>query len=310
MGRVSSVRTAFGLPKPILGAPLVVARTAWVLLPLTVVGITVQLVSSFLTRDVPPFWTPERADRVVLLMTTDRPIEALHVAHDSIDAWLVRVAMDEIIQLVGVSLVVVAATYRILGRDARLSTLLRFLLRRAGRLVAIWFVSRGIVAGIIGGGVLMILAAEYRHDLLMWGMVLIMIGAAAGLVSVLLLFAALPIVVVEHATVPRSLARSSLLALRRLPAAVATVVLAVLVSWVVGAVVGGGTHLVASGFEVSWPVLGIRHGISAALSTAMSAVLYLLRYLDTRARKEGYGRADLAIEFGGAPAPAPRPTTA
>ncbi|MBO0889912.1 MAG: hypothetical protein J2P14_03285 [Acidothermales bacterium] len=307
---MSSVRTAFGLPKPILGAPLVIARTAWVLFPLTVVGVTVQLVSSFLTRDVPPFWTPERADRVILLMTQGRPVEAVHLAHDSINAWLVRVGMDEIMQLVGVSLVVAAATYQILGRDARLSTLLRFLLRKAVRLFAIWFVSRGIVACIVGAGALMILSSEHRPHLLMWGAAVMFVGATAGLVSVLLLFAALPIVVVEHATVPRSLARSSLLALRRMPAAIGTVALVFLTSWLVGVVVGGGTHLVAAGIETSWPVLGIRHGVSAALSTAMSAVLYLLRYLDTRARKEGYGRADLAIEFGGGPATTPRATPA
>lgn len=297
----STARTAFGLPKPILGAPLVLVRTAWVLLPLAVVAVTVEMVSSFLTRNVPPFWTSERAERVITLMAAYRPAEAIHVAHDSIVAWLVRVGMDEVGQLVGISLVVAAATYRILGRDAHLSTVLTFLLGKSGRLVAIWFISRGTVAAVMGGGALMVLAAEHRPRLLVWGVLLFGVGGAAGLVSVLLLFAALPIVVVEQATVRRALARSSLLALKRLPAAVGTILLVTVVSWLFGVVVNGGAHLAAPGFETSWPVMGLRDGVSATLSIAMSAVLYLLRYLDTRARKEGYDRTGLAVEFAGAP---------
>lgn len=302
MGQMSSpvrtsVRTGFGLPRPILGAPLVLVRTAWVLVPVCLLAVVVETVSVYLTRNIPTMWTYDRINRIAELLAGRQPGAALHLVRPNLYAWIIRVVTDEVVQLVGASLVVVTAAQWVAGQRAGSSTVWVMLVRKAGRLVMIWFLSRGLVAVLMVAGLFAILASSDVPELLMTGLSMIMVTGGCGLIAALLLYAAIPIVVVESTGVIHAIGRSAVLATRRLPAVIGTILLAKLASWLVGVVLGGGAHLVAAGIETSWPVVGAEHGIATAVSVAVTSVLYLLRYLDTRARREGYDRARMVAEM-------------
>lgn len=320
LGRLSGgpLRREFGVRGVLLGAPGLIWRTREVLLVALVVCLPVSMLLAFATRDSPPLEVVRQATSQFLsqMLSESLPADAafLELLDDLRDAAsIVGTSLVEYALLAWVAaVVVVAAAYACVGRPVGIRSVCGLALRRSGRLAVLVLIGFGLAHASLGfqlAALAMTSMAGGSVGLVLVGLVLGVLATASLFLAKVMIFFAVPGIVIEGARPLSAVARTLGLALRRSFPAFGTA----FVGWVLLMLTDAGADWLfgPSVLGAVWPIpdwvaRGASHAVSYAVGVPIVAVLFMLRYLDLRLRREPLDREQLQYELHQAVSPQPR----
>jgi hypothetical protein len=198
---------------------------------------------------------------------------------------------------------VVGASY--LGEELTPGPALRRTLRRAWALFASWVVvhvlelATLIVLPIVGIVLAVLIDGPLRAVFILFTIVAVAAGVAAGLAVMALSVAVAPAVVVEELGPIKGVRRSWSLMRRRFWPVLGIALLAGLISNVLGQVLGVVPTFagLVVGLEWGWILIAIGGILTALVTTPIVAIVATLQYFDARIRFEGFDLQVIAAEL-------------
>jgi hypothetical protein len=201
---------------------------------------------------------------------------------------------------------VVGASY--LGEELSAGPALRRTARRAWALFASWVVvhvlelATLVVLPIVGIVLAVLVDGPLRAVFIVFTIVAVAVGVAAGLAVMALSVAVAPAVVVEELGPIRGVRRSWSLMRRRFWPVLGIALLAGLISNVLGQVLGVVPTFAGLivGLEWGWILIAVGAILTALVTTPIVAIVATLQYFDARIRFEGFDLQVIAAEIGSA----------
>lgn len=307
------LRREFGVRGVLLGAPGLLWRSREVLLGALMLCLPVEMLVAFGTRGSVSLEALAEAGLSPLTAEAVLPVNAgvsamSDVIRGNAASWAGYVLTDATLHVCVAAVVVTAAAHACIGRPVDIRPVGASVLRRRGRLAALVLVEVSLswasfalilvamfaTLSVVSGGSVGVLV----------GLLLILLVGVLALIPLflvaVLVFLAVPGVVVEGARPLPAMAKVLGLALRRSFPALGTGLVGLIVFQLtnVGAHwLFGPTQLGAAWNMPDWVAQGAARAVADAVGVSVVATLFMLRYLDLRVRREGLDRERLRSEL-------------